>query len=203
MANHKKTEYSARLKKFYSTMSNAIKLAETEEGIPASEWDYSLTTIDFFNRYLAKYISCNWIKVQFKEVNEGGSYRGGYIPTDKENGSDACVLNDGTFFVFYVQGDVNGNGDGTAWFNFDLNGNKGPNKEGSDVYQFLMGKTCMSKNNCFVCDGFTVPSIDGCDLSASKNREWVKRYCEGGAYSCARLLFLDSWEFKDDYPYRL
>ena len=38
MQNHKRTETAARLKKIYSSLSQAIKLAETEQGAPISEW---------------------------------------------------------------------------------------------------------------------------------------------------------------------
>ena len=60
MANHRKIEFSARLKKFYSTMNNAVKLAETEWGLTVYDWDYSLESRDFFDKYLAKYVRCTW-----------------------------------------------------------------------------------------------------------------------------------------------
>ena len=38
MANHKKTETAAKLKKFYSTMSNNIALQEIQSGLKTYEW---------------------------------------------------------------------------------------------------------------------------------------------------------------------
>ena len=39
MANHKRTETASKLKKFYSTMSEAIKLSEIENGLQTYEWE--------------------------------------------------------------------------------------------------------------------------------------------------------------------
>ena len=41
MANHKRTETASKLKKFYSTMLNATKLAELEEGKQTYEMSFS------------------------------------------------------------------------------------------------------------------------------------------------------------------
>ena len=43
MANHKRTETASKLKKFYATMSEAIKLSEIENGLQTYEWENDST----------------------------------------------------------------------------------------------------------------------------------------------------------------
>lgn len=91
----------------------------------------------------------------------------------------------------------------------DLNGNKGPNKQGRDIYYFLSGGgyfnpftwlewTTISDTNKRLPEGVTPVT------SNFNDRDNVLRLCKyGGTRFCARLLLLDGWEFKDDYPYKL
>ncbi len=61
--NYKKKEYSTRLKRFYSTMSQAIKLSEIDND-NITNWDYSLNvdkeltepTEKFLKKYILPYI---------------------------------------------------------------------------------------------------------------------------------------------------
>lgn len=204
MANHKRTEYSARLKKFYSTMSNAVKLAETEWGMPAYEWDYSIGAKEVFEKYLAKYLNCTLGEV--KEIEYEDGY--GFAPMDSElsyiNIYPACFLNDGTFFGFYnMTGSTSRSG---MTFDFDLNGWKNPNKQGRDIFSFQIGIAGDPSNSASenICHGFVPMTIDECGgFNEGYTREETISHCNSGNYSCTYLLFLDGWEFKNDYPHRL
>ncbi len=197
MANHKKTEYSARLKKFYSQMNNAVKLAETEWGIPTYEWDYTLDSKTFFEQYLSKYVNC-----EIKEVNDGDESSFGW---GKEfSFSHACYLNDGTFFAF--ESSSYSETSKMMTFLYDLNGWKKPNKEGADEFYFSIGLAGPADGlfESNLCHGFSPIGLDECqDISGGGDREYLKRNCKSNVWSCSALLFLDGWEFKDDYPYRL
>lgn len=166
MTNHKRTETAAKLKKFYSTLSNAIKLSEIETGLNASEWDYTLDYKDFFEEYLAKYFS--YTKIEINQNNQHVLY-----------GLYSVYLNDGT-----VMG-LEPGGDNWKGFYFDVNGEKGPNQFGRDVYFYEMD------NHSGLCSG---------DYTRELALENCKNYSDR---SCAQLIMIDGWEFKDDYPYRL
>ena len=106
MANHKKTETSVKLKKFYANLSNAVKLSEVNEGIPVSDWDFSLDHKQFFYKYLAQYI--NYTKIEEGTGSEG-------------SGIYVIYLDDGTLIRL--------DGDNSSYksYLFDVNGEKTPN----------------------------------------------------------------------------
>ncbi|MDR1327395.1 MAG: type II secretion system GspH family protein [Heliobacteriaceae bacterium] len=53
--NFKRKEVSVKLKKFHSMMSQAVLLAEIENG-KTKEWDFSLSSSAFFEQYLKPYL---------------------------------------------------------------------------------------------------------------------------------------------------
>ena len=55
LQNHRKKVVETKLKKFYSTINEAVKLAEVEFG-PAKDWEWN-TPDDMYNNYLKKYLS--------------------------------------------------------------------------------------------------------------------------------------------------
>ncbi len=206
MANHKRTEYSARLKKIYSTMNNALRLAETEQGIPAYEWDFSGSdTQEIFDKYFSNYVTCVSKTPVYEEIlssaqsawliDEGGS-----------SGVKACFLNDGTF----IFSPVAYSGSGSTPSNYmifvvDINGLSKPNREGQDQFWFAIGayggSDSIDENKC---NGFTPITADGCGTdSQTYTRDVALSQCKTYSLSCAYLLMMDSWEFKEDYPWRL
>ncbi len=189
MANHKKTETAARLKKFYSTMNNAIKLAEVEEGIPLKEWegsgDLTFDQEDVQTRYLVKHI--NYVDKKY-EMND---FAGGEVPT--------FYLSDGTKFQFFYYAYYEGK------IYFDTNGDKGPNKSGRDIFVFnippvstnIIGVPNWQEDNPFVpCSA----SICNDYNSREEVIEACKQYKEE---ECTYLIQLDGWEIKADYPLKL
>ena len=49
IVSYKRQKYTARLKKFYSVMNNAIRESSVNNGISSTEWDHlSLTGKEFF-----------------------------------------------------------------------------------------------------------------------------------------------------------
>lgn len=65
-----------RLKKFYSSINQAIKLAEVEHG-DKKDWQFE-DTDDFFQKYLKKYIK--YTGYENKRVGTGNDYRLIYLP---------------------------------------------------------------------------------------------------------------------------
>ena len=216
MANHKKTEYSAKLKKFYSQMNNAIKLAELDTGVYADEWAGGKATSakDFFDTYLKNYLRTNMTK------EDTGRYGNNY----------KVYLDDGTSMEIFPGGDmtVSVNVDDGSYVNqscfdscsdpssyecflecadsalpavfFDLNGDKGPNEDGRDIFRFTIYGSAL---NTGYANAFDVQQ-SASNLSLG-SREEIIESCKTDAYSggCTLLLKNDGWEFKDDYPLRI
>lgn len=112
ITNIRHRDYTAKLKKFYSTMSQVIISAEDEYG-PVGTWDSSLSYKEYAQKYFAPYI-----KFSFKE--RGGS-------------TNTIYFNDGTSLQFYK---------GTCMdMYFDVNGDSLPNKFGYDEFAFLACET--------------------------------------------------------------
>lgn len=183
----KRKETSARLKKFYSTMSQAIIMSENENG-PAGDWskdtanreedgtliDMPDSNLKFFQKYIAPYMN----------ITEIGK-------KDYEGTSKAfAAFADGSIAYF-----INGN---CLDIIFDSNGTRKPNQEGKDRFRFLF---CTSKFNESHIGHNKYFGTYMQDLTIEKGREYTKGMCKKNRYYCATLLLLDDWEFKEDYPY--
>ncbi len=201
--NYKKHSASVRLKKFYSIMNNAITLAEIEQNQKVEDWDYSLDSITFFNKYLSKHINC---KIG-KGVNEK-SYHPGYGWIQSTSNSwlrDACYFTDGTSMVFAV-------GKSRAFpMSYDVNGTKSPNKRGIDQFDFVFGNkdincpykpTPLGHNNiddnhaCYIVYLIKTGAPNAPTLQDEYNK------CKSEIWPCTLYLFLKNFDFKD-YPHKL
>ncbi len=190
---HQKQETSARLKKFYSTMQQAIMMSEIYNS-DMRYWDFDTTGYvdengnkdhvktselceNFFNRYLKKYLKYY-------------SYEKG-LNTSDENGNtifktNRIIFHDGT--IAYLNA-------GSCYdLIFDANGDKKPNKKGQDQFAFYIcpyDKTNKLNPN---------EKITTSSYANSKTREQAYELCKKNGYYCTRLLQIDNWEFKNDYP---
>ena len=184
--NHKKSEASARIKKFYSTMSQAVLLSENDNG-SAKQWtkvdnidknpdtglyddtDAENTEI-YFNTYLKNYLK--------------------YLKTRKDETTNLfkVMLNDGSSFLMR-------NGD-CIDFIFDYNGDKFPNEEGRDRYRFLI---CPETQNY----DYLKSSFSTYHTKSATTRDARKSACQSNPVHCSGLLEYDNWEFKSDYQYKL
>ena len=200
IGNSKKVEASSRLKKFSSSMSQALLMAQIENG-DMNDWEYGGKTVtdedgnhdyeangkitkDFFMRYLAKYFNYTTILDGKNAILDDD----GEIQTPANN--TTIYFEDSSQLIIF-----NGN---CMDLIFDVNGDNRPNLSGRDRFRFLF---CPLKNyrarNC----GNTA----FCSYMAQlyKTRESALAACKVNAVTCARLLEIDNWEFKKDYPYKL
>ncbi len=182
-ANHKKIEYPAKLKKVYNLLNEAVEQAETDYNLPIYKWPKKSTGKEFFETYLKDYIKYS------KTVDGNDIYGyGDYCDWYGKN-SIGVYLDDGIVMSF--------NGD--AFIKFDINGEKGPNQDGRDMFQFEInyGGNASSDNPSILKDlpGYT-------DTSRSQYLATCKK---GSCYAnaCTALIMNDGWEIKDDYPFKL
>ena len=197
ISSYKNSERSARVKKFYSMISQAILLSENDNG-PIEYWskgqgdqknddgehDMNKNGTEcqlFFNKYLKKYFKN--LKSETAENNESKcEYK--MIFAD---GSSLCAHNGSCMDVVY-----------------DINGEKLPNMEGYDKFRFL------------ICTGNNAAVASGLSRCGSKNkrfctygpaiyttRETAYAACKTNPAYCSTLLQYDNWEFKKDYPFKL
>ena len=173
ITKYKEKEASARLKKFYSTMQQAILLSENDNG-PIEYWEKASMARDengnfdqeannkiaeeFFDQYLSKYI--NIVKRGYTKRNNRNLFQ--------------IYLTDGVSVII-------GNG-GCLDFLVDTNGDKKPNFLGYDKFVFLL---CLNNK----------PAFNTYDSTLNKQEAISK--CKTTPKYCSRALQLNNWEFKN------
>ncbi len=197
VANYQKKQTVTKLQKVFSTFSQAINRSIADNG-PIDEWYSSETqnnAINYFNTYFRPYLQitpcssyseCGYSKSRPWSYSNNAVYDwylSGTSPT-----RDFFHLNDGVFVA--IKTGHGGASDGwwaydeNATIIIDLNGGKGPNKFGRDVFVAQA-----------VNDKGLVPAC------YDKTENYVKSMCIGTGSCCLRKIIQDSWEIKDDYPW--
>ena len=191
IANYKRQEYSARIKKFYSTLSQAILLSEAHNG-SALYWtksnqikndegrvDYTANAKwnEFYmNQYILPYMK--YISAGIKVWDSGNNY-------------ETIVLADGDEFMLH-------NGDCLDII-YDMNGlAKNPNKDGYDRFRFLMCFNDLKRESFWGNKNKFFGVYGRCT-----SRETAFVNCKNDPIKCSVLLECDGWEFKKDYPHKL
>ena len=194
VANYEKKRTATAVKKAYSELSQALKLAEVDYG-DMEYWDYPdgadvEENKAFVNRYITPYYKgvtmlqdgmiSDWTGISDTGINFISS--NGTIFSGKPNSTNA----------FYVL--------------IDVNGFKKPNKMGTDIFYFatstgkLMpdgwedGLTREMILNGYSHNGHTYT----CKTARSENDDATML----ARHACTSLLMIDGWEFKKDYPWK-
>ncbi len=206
--HYKKTEVQTALKKFYSSMTNAIMLSEVENG-PSEDWTMGENllmgkkpddfeedelkdsiskqrqgVLSYYNEYLAKYL--NTLKIETEPeswFDESGLEHRGGILVKSLDGVDIMITQGGCMNFFA-----------------DVNGDKKPNQFGKDRFSFFICDKAHKGSICFsdkerVC----TYAISDC----KRSREECIEKCATYGHTCSALLQLDGFKFKDDYPFKL
>ncbi len=163
----KKEEYVVRLKKAYSTLSQATNMIIAEEGTPNASkggWASSSENIyKLFKKHLVMAKDCD---------DSSGCFADGYYKTlagdnwnNLENAAyipqKRLVLADGVAIMFddtiypECNGNWGGGSDGCEMIRIDINGHKKPNKFGRDHFWFIIKEKglypCGCENNSSDC----------------------------------------------------
>ena len=178
MANANKQIYTTKLKKVYSTMQNAVKMMPLSVGCSAGE--YSCVTIGQENHFDARIFAD-----QFKVVKDFDTCKIDYTLPQSLYVNSCFQLEDGTTFFFRntSSGDIY-----AASIGVDLNGEKGPNKIGRDIFMFQI--TSYEKQNIKI--GTVMPYgskifheysyvywKDKCTDNTVKQQNWDAIMCAG------------------------
>ena len=207
MANHKKTETAAKLKKFYANLSNAIKLAETEWGIDTFDFQTGCgytSNKNSFEKYLAKHISY----VKTEKLQSGNDY---FNALADGMYSEFSSYNQELFTVYLNDGSLYFNDECFDLIVYDVNGEKGPNQYGRDLFYFFILIGADNEDLVRITTPHVNTSWSTITLNSdgtnyySYTREEKKERCKNKETGdgCSALLEADGWEFKNDYPFRL
>lgn len=183
-------ETSARLKKFYSVMNQAVVAAQSEYGDPMhwskleyildenGNYDYGTYNKEaesIFNTYFLPYLKVLKLSEgQTPGVDSDGKPVAGKYPVIYFPDGSSMQIKMGTCFDMY----------------YDSNGAKRPNEFGKDKFIF------------YFCYKHKKPIIDSLSTYKVNSREDALARCKRDSSHCAILLHkFDNWEFKKDYPW--
>ena len=190
VGHYKKVEASSRLKKFVSSMEQAVRLSEVDNG-DSKEWYKAETQYDEDGD--VDYDAQNKVSKEFFMTYLATTAFTVYL--QGEDGTLTAVhLADGSSFLF--------NNGSCMDFQYDVNGDKKPNSPGRDIFVFLL---CFTKEKRMVHFGNNRQAFGSYKTGQQydKSREKCLRDCKNNGYWCSGLLEIDNWEFKEDYPYKL
>ena len=202
ITNYEKKKTVEQLKKVYATLEQAFKLSEAENGF-SNEWVNSGASVSeevmtqYFDTYWRPYLKilktcksisdCGYEHSQF--YNTSGKDSGGVIVNTKTR--TTVILNDGTLLSFIP---MNWNSDGTPFMSkiqkirVDLNGPKGPDRYGHDVFNFVID---LDKH--FIKPFGYDEDGDDCRRDSSSTKSLGQR--------CLKRIINDGWQIKGDYPW--
>jgi prepilin-type N-terminal cleavage/methylation domain-containing protein len=196
IASYQKQQTVTQLKKAYSALNQAVKLASLDY----DEFEYKGSAQEDAKAYLEQYFLpyLKTVKVCIPIENCGIDWQdykflnGELTSTSMGIRATAigAVLSDGSVFIVCPFGNY-------YPFYLDVNGKKGPNILGKDLFRF--GRSDM-----------IIPSegikLDGQGLSREELTAQLgttSNGCSSGATGkyCGALIMHDGWEIRDDYPW--
>lgn len=198
VAKYQKQETVSRLKKVYSTFSAATTRAITDYGYPTG-WDFSNgDTASFAEKYITPYLSV--LKICGTSDSDDCKFKFTSVSNEFDlSDKYKFILGDGTKVVFphsNISGTLN-----YVYVVIDINGDKGPNKSGRDVFVFMYNfalPQAGEENQGRFITVYPVrdraSNMGSCRADASTSFGSVN-------YGCAALIMKDGWQIKDDYPW--
>ena len=198
ITNYKKSQIEARLKKLYTVMNQAVMLSKAHD-----TWTQPPTDKRYDNVALN-----NWLQSALYPylTDARRFYKKGTDPDYPifDTSDYGITLSDGTILVFE---------NSLAIHVFaDINGLKGPNKSGVDIFYFLLSYE-PSHGGYFSPSGYYRKYNDEGEYVenfAYNNRDSMLKNCKEDEHNkdfnnrtCALLIMYDGWQIKDDYPIRL
>ena len=197
--DYQKKQTVVQLRKVYSDLQNAHKLAEVDNG-PASDWNYPTQRCDeydciaqFVEQYYLPYFQGAKI-VKTSDMPDYIMLAGSNATLLYGNLKLYLILNNGVILSFFVN-----TPNGYIWLFADINGQKGPNKVGKDIFVFDaynfygMGYKLKFWGAKYSTDDILIGASDyGC---RKDNNDMYKNFY------CGHLIEVNGWEIPDNYPW--
>ncbi len=182
-------------------MSQSVQISQSNYGDIAG-WDWSLSMEDFFKKYLSSNLSI----IEFCGKNEGCWNKDGGIMLNGNKYSDTptfqaggvrskLTLADGTFIALNKQDNNH------VHINVDINGFKRPNTYGIDIFLFTLTPAPFSDTSHKI----TLPGLFMFGHGLNKDEIKSNYYgCSKNStgHLCGEKILMDSWQIKDDYPWK-
>ena len=182
---YKKIVVVNKLKKFYTVMTQAIKLEEVEKGdleywMPDCETQSGCLE-SWFDEHLAKHIKT------IKNTHLSGIY-------------GEVAFNDGSGFTGYVASKT------IIYFMYctELKYCGAEQYDGMNSFLFTIAKNPRNDKYQFLTSLATYQTYSRkklLDLCTKGNHDNANIYNSSKRHACARLIEYDGWEIKDDYPW--
>ena len=182
ISNSQKQSTVEKLKKEYTSLSQAVKQSEIDNG-SVSTWDWGsdqATILASFNTYWAPYLKI----LKSCQITTDCGYSNNLMALDKSTSigpvsptvRTSVILADGTILIVLAP---------EQYIIIDINGSKLPNVYGKDVFWFILDPT-----KEFMPYGYNAGSSinTNCAKTAS------------GQY-CAAKIMQDGWQINSDYPW--
>jgi prepilin-type N-terminal cleavage/methylation domain-containing protein len=217
IAKYEKKATVTKLKLIYSILSQATELSKNEYGY-INTWDgYTLNARQFAEQYYIPHLKV----AKTCTTMAGGCWKDGYyydLAGSKMTGVPySVVLANGMVLGFYK---LNNSTYAIHVLVADVNGQKGPNKMGRDIFAFYPcidqrnpGSNCgpMNDNHSLFIGGYSSGGVPAEGGWRSRSEYFTMQgACSKSAYTydqigsgtaCGALIKADDWEIKDDYPW--
>ena len=198
--NYQKTVTATRLKATYSTISQAVRMSEVDNG-PVTTWElpsdgafYSArkSFVDiYFKPYLKNVKECtnmsDCIGEKIYDLS-GSEIIESYKPT--------FILNNGVVLNFTFQGETN------IQIDVNINGKKGPNTYGRDIFIIVVNK---GTNNNIIAKKQSAGSVhffcQGNNIDFLKNNSAYSCNKNAKGLCCGAWIMENGWKIPDDYPW--
>ena len=199
--SYEKKVTATRLKKFYSTMLNVIKLSENDNG-EMSTWDFPKQSYDplinvFFRKYYLPYMSgydeCT--ADCFKKLGYSLSYLSGTVDNGAAVNSYLVKTSDGMYIYFLP------NVPGYIWMYVDINGSRKPNKVGRDIFVFDIYAYPFPTNTSLYRLKFWNYYYSDDKLYSAEDYGCNKRAPKFAGFNCGEAILRNNWEIPDNYPW--
>lgn len=200
--DYQKKQTVVQLRKVYNDINNAVKLSEVDNG-PMSQWDYvqiECHSYECIAPFLEKYYLPYFKDAQLLKKSELPNYSRNLEVWLSYSGF--IRLNNGVLLNFFSN--VPG---GYIWLFADINGEKGPNIVGRDIFVFDAYK----HGESLQVDGaqvyrikFWFNYISNKDVLTAPSSDYSCRKDNNNRYAnftCGRLIELNNWEIPKDYPW--
>ena len=190
--NYQKQVTVNKLKKAYTSVSNAVQMSKTVNG-EVKDWDIKFdnklqSASDFADKYLIPHMkvvkACKTNQTgdchhSAKQLNGGTS--SGY------GQSTSFYTNDGILYIVGNGSSGSGIISNRQLITIDINGNNPPNIHGKDVFMFQL----------YANEGVIKANFGEASIASLNNN------CKSGGsgYSCSAKIMRAGWKIEDDYPW--
>ena len=191
MQNYQKKSYVTQLHKFYNELSQALTQYQADKNAVNLK-EAGFTSQESLNNFVKKYFKVVAECQDDKTPCFADSYKklNGIELNFGSNGDIFTLASGQTVKVTYADGTYKD----IAVFSIDINGQKGPNIQGRDLFQLFLYDT----NNGWYLDDLNPSATATVPLSEDEREDQFSKYCLAGAsgngHGCFGKILNDNWE---------